>query len=144
MQFKQILFHFVDHAVKSLCNIWHPQDIPVALMTLTHPTVLVGRYSEPLISSPSNQSASQTHYHNNQLPLPISPSTWSFPPVSPPIFTSAHALGTKAMPLTQPNTNLVPIKGFMHEALCRSRTSCSTLLPGCHLHQGPRACREGE
>lgn len=96
-------------------------------MTSTCLTAPVGKSSEPLISSTSNPSSSQTHYCYNQLPFPISPATQSFPPVSPPSFAAAHTTDAEATPLTQPNTNLVPIKGFIHEVLCKSYMSCGVL-----------------
>ena len=74
--------------------------ITVAFMTSTPLTAPIGDPSEPLLSSPSNQSAFHTHYRNNQLPLRISPSTQSSPLVSPPSFVSAHASDAKATPST--------------------------------------------
>ena len=55
------------------------------------------------------------------------PSTQSSPPVSPPSFVAVHTTDAEATPSTQPNTNLMPIEGFVNDVLCRSYMSCSML-----------------
>jgi PHO85 cyclin-5 len=39
VQKSKYVIGLVDQAVKSLCDIWHPQDIPNAFMTLPRATV---------------------------------------------------------------------------------------------------------
>ena len=57
---------------------------------------------------------------------------------------SAHASDAEATPSTQPYTNLMPIKGFVHDMLHKSCTSCNMRLPGGHLSQIPELIKKGE
>ena len=103
-------------------------------MTSTRPTAPIGKSGDPLVSIPHKHISTHTHYRNHQLPSPISPSTQSSPPTSPPGFASTQTANAKATPSAQQNTNLVPIKGFVHEVLRRSRTSGSVLQTAlCYL-----------
>jgi PHO85 cyclin-5 len=81
------------------------------------------------------------HSHNNQLPSPISPSTQPSP-LSPSTSTSPLPAPGKPLPLSDQHSkngsdcrdNLVPIKGFVHEVLRRSRTSgCVLQTALCYL-----------
>ncbi|EGN99811.1 hypothetical protein SERLA73DRAFT_159960 [Serpula lacrymans var. lacrymans S7.3] len=118
----------VDQAVRTLCDIWHPQDVPVVFLT-----------SRPAITCPSDAIAStpQKHaiaYHprNIQLPSPISPTTQPSPISPPPLShlpSGPRPLRSSECPsgAQPPRGNLVPMRGFVHEVLRRSRTSGSVL-----------------
>ncbi|KAJ8482544.1 hypothetical protein ONZ45_g14915 [Pleurotus djamor] len=68
-------------AVKSLCEIWHPQDIPTVFLTSSRATV-------PTLPTPTpsiTKLTRDTYRRNVQLPSPISPSTHESPsPISTP------------------------------------------------------------
>jgi PHO85 cyclin-5 len=89
-----------------------PQDIPNAFMRSSHTAVTgvpAADYSSSLIVN-LKQAVRQHNTRNTQLPSP-----------QPPPTASSH-------------TNLVPIKGFVHEALRQSRTSGSVLQTAlCYL-----------
>nr|GAT45453.1 predicted protein [Mycena chlorophos] len=93
----------VDQAVKSLCEIWRPQDIPTIFITTNKPTI------------------------GPELPLPprrTHTATPSFLLVDgePDITSGLH------------RNHQVPMKGFVHEVLRRSRTSGSVLQTAlCYL-----------
>ncbi|KAI0645693.1 hypothetical protein C8Q79DRAFT_893323, partial [Trametes meyenii] len=125
-----------DQAVKSLCDTWHPDDIP---------SVFIECGSESLCAQPEPPTphAETPAPHpmmtagfsklfgsrNTQLPSPISPT--SRPSPSPP------ADGRKSYsqaPEGSGGSNLIPIKGFVHEVLRRSRTSTGVLQTAlCYL-----------
>ncbi|KAJ7188039.1 hypothetical protein C8R46DRAFT_7568 [Mycena filopes] len=117
----------VDQAVKSLCEIWRPQDIPNVFLTSSRATV----GSEQLPPPPT-----KSRRRNTQLPSPVSPLTQPSPSSSP-----APRVGPVTLQCEQDlagsfgnRTNLVPIKGFVHEVLRRSRTSGSVLQTAlCYL-----------
>ncbi|KAJ4483205.1 hypothetical protein J3R30DRAFT_3697976 [Lentinula aciculospora] len=106
----------VDQAVKSLCEIWRPQDIPQVFLTTSRAAV-------PATGPPINQSISKRNRCFSS----------SSPTQAPP--TSLFATGIHTECGTPPGTsNLVPMKGFVHEVLRRSRTSGSVLQTAlCYL-----------
>ncbi|KAJ7079115.1 hypothetical protein B0H15DRAFT_522011 [Mycena belliarum] len=123
----------VDQAVKSLCEIWRPQDIPTVFLTSSRATV--GSCNDPPPPPPKSRR------RNTQLPSPVSPLTQPSP-FSPPSSSSLACARTGQTPLQcEPDlasgfnrSNLVPIKGFVHEVLRRSRTSGSVLQTAlCYL-----------
>ncbi|KAJ6594140.1 hypothetical protein B0H19DRAFT_1094055 [Mycena capillaripes] len=124
----------VDQAVKSLCEIWRPQDIPTVFLTSSRATV--GSCSEQPPPPPKSRR------RNTQLPSPVSPLTQPSPP-SPLSTTSPACSRTGSVTLQCEQdlaagfgnrSNLVPIKGFVHEVLRRSRTSGSVLQTAlCYL-----------
>lgn len=122
----------VDQAVKSLCDIWHPQDIPTTFMTSSRVTVTGVQCGEPLMPLTVKSPLNHFHNRNTQLPSPISPSTRPSP-TTPPL-VSTHTPQQSDRCVTGSQTNLVPIKGFVHEVLRRSRTSGSVLQTAlCYL-----------
>ncbi|KAJ7497531.1 hypothetical protein FB451DRAFT_1386767 [Mycena latifolia] len=113
-----------DQAVKSLCEIWRPQDIPTVFLTSSRANV--GSCNEP--------PPPKSRRRNTQLPSPVSPLTQPSPPS--PLSSSSPACSRAGQtPLQcEPDRNLVPIKGFVHEVLRRSRTSGSVLQTAlCYL-----------
>ncbi|KAJ7902032.1 hypothetical protein B0H14DRAFT_1266639 [Mycena olivaceomarginata] len=124
----------VDQAVKSLCEIWRPQDIPTVFLTSSRATV--GSCDQPPPPPPKSRR------RNTQLPSPVSPLTRPSPP-SPIPATSPECARTGSTTLQCDQdlaagfgnrSNLVPIKGFVHEVLRRSRTSGSVLQTAlCYL-----------
>lgn len=105
---------FPDQAVKSLCEIWRPQDIPNVFLTSSR--AMVGSELPP---PPQSRCSAK-------LPSPISPLAQGSP-------TCSRA-GPPSLQCDQDRTNLVPIKGFVHEVLRRSRTSGSVLQTAlCYL-----------
>jgi hypothetical protein len=86
---------------------------------------------EPLIPLITKHSINQFHSRNTELPSPISP--WTQPSPISPSFMPTHA-PHQADHCIASQTNLVPIKGFVHEVLRRSRTSGSVLQTAlCYL-----------
>jgi hypothetical protein len=84
--FKKFDRIYQTNAVKSLCDIWHPQDIPNELITSSRATVTGIPCSEPLgpfISKPT------IILKNTQLLFAVSPSTQPSP-ISPP-YMPTHA-----------------------------------------------------
>ncbi|KAF8158700.1 hypothetical protein K438DRAFT_332569 [Mycena galopus ATCC 62051] len=116
----------VNQTVKSLCEIWRPQDIPNVFLTSSRATV----------SSCSEQSPPppQSRRRNTQLPSPVSPLTQPSPP-SPQLLDCSRTGSTSSLDQDAFNrSDLVPIKGFVHEVLRCSRTSGSVLQTAlCYL-----------
>ncbi|KAH7929900.1 hypothetical protein BV22DRAFT_1109651 [Leucogyrophana mollusca] len=126
----------VDQAVKSLCEIWHPQDIPVVFMTSSRPT-LPSNPTSPIDSTfpPVPVPVHAFHSRNIQLPSPVSPTTQPSPIPSPLSMQSSRSTDQQCHSSAQLSQNsLVPMKGFVHEVLRRSRTSGSVLQTAlCYL-----------
>lgn len=112
----------VDQAVKALCDIWRPQDIPqvyIASRAISNSdlTVLVMHPTLSAPITPTNISKRNTQ----QLPSPVTP-TYETSDEYPPIQSDG------------PNKTLIPLKGFVHEVLRRSKTSGSVLQTAlCYL-----------
>ncbi|KAG6819737.1 hypothetical protein H0H93_009128 [Arthromyces matolae] len=125
---------FQDQAVKSLSEIWRPQDIPSVFQSSAHQITLTCEPS--LVADPKPSPPKQ--YRNTQLPSPISPSTHSSPALSsassPPSTSASSTFGSDAACTPSSRVNLVPIKSFVHEVLRRSRTSgCVLQTALCYL-----------
>jgi len=118
-----------DQAVKSLCEIWSSQDIPSVFLSSSRTVVPIHETTEQKQLKPCR---------NTQLPSPISPSAPS-PSISPvpPSLTPALQLTLSDQDTRMGSdscNNLVPIKGFVHEVLRRSRTSgCVLQTALCYL-----------
>ncbi|KIY44443.1 hypothetical protein FISHEDRAFT_77638 [Fistulina hepatica ATCC 64428] len=119
----------VDQTVQTLCDIWHPSDIPpIFSFQRGSGGTAVAEYAASLESAhPVMDALAQVHATclHNQLPSPITPTTSPFltcPSISSSSPTSASGIRSAAV-----QANLVPIKGFVHEVLKRSRTSCIVL-----------------
>ncbi|KAJ3844594.1 hypothetical protein F5878DRAFT_85610 [Lentinula raphanica] len=107
----------VDQAVKSLCEIWRPQDIPQVFLTTSRAAV-------PAPASHINQSISTKR--NCQHPSQSAQSQQH-----PVLFATGIHTECDSHPGV---SNLVPMKGFVHEVLRRSRTSGSVLQTAlCYL-----------
>ncbi|KAG0706156.1 hypothetical protein DFH29DRAFT_206538 [Suillus ampliporus] len=125
----------VDQAVKSICEIWHPQDIPFVFLTSSRPTVATPATDSVIASIPSTL----LHGRNIQLPSPISPTTQPSP--TPALcMPNSYSLHLPEIHLTPgssdhtPRCDVAPMKGFVHEVLRRSRTSGSVLQTAlCYL-----------
>jgi hypothetical protein len=106
------LLSLADQVVNFLCEIWHPQDIPNVFMTLLHAHVPVeGNF---YASYPAQASS-----HNTQLLSPISSAQLS-PMTS---WLRSMRTGQQRDCTAGTQCNIVPIKGFVREVLCRSLTS---------------------
>ncbi|KAI0743553.1 hypothetical protein C8Q80DRAFT_1106979 [Daedaleopsis nitida] len=126
-----------DQAVKTLCETWHPDDIP-AVFTACGREALCAQPELPTptsrLATPSSLSATgcaPTLFatRNTQLPSPISPTSHQTP--SPP---GARFESYSQAPDGCDGSNLVPIKGFVHEVLRRSRMSTGVLQTAlCYL-----------
>lgn len=130
----------VDQTVKALCDIWHPDDIPTVFRTTSN-TAFSGS-TDPLISQPDVTilNNAPVHYpttNNHQLPSPVTPSSRPSP-ISPFTMTCTpttlpSAVDGGSVEATR-QSQLVPIKGFVHEVLRRSRTSAGVLQTAlCYL-----------
>ncbi|KAF9244960.1 hypothetical protein BU15DRAFT_85790 [Melanogaster broomeanus] len=119
----------VDQTVKSLCNIWLPQDIPTVFLTSGRPMVA------PMSGSDQQHASPMPTFSNNQLPSPISPSTRPDPVTSPAAPYSGQALHSPEVCTMQAQRcDVASMKGFVHEVLRRSRTSGSVLQTAlCYL-----------
>ncbi|KAI0305543.1 hypothetical protein B0F90DRAFT_1815154 [Multifurca ochricompacta] len=122
----------VDAAVKSLCDIWDPHDVPTVFLTQACSATLSTSMNNIL---PLNGSSNSNIFtgHAQQLPSP---------PITPPYLTNnASSLHTATAPRNlsrvathidlssaeQARGNIVPLKTFVHEVLRRSRTSYNVL-----------------
>ena len=132
MIFVPLTFFLTDQAVKSLCGIWNPQDVPSVFLMSLRVQVVISPTPEP----PSSLITKTIHLHsrNTQLPSPVTPSTHQSPP------SPSHSLPTDSISSNQNNVNanarnnLIPLRGFVHEVLRRSRTSGSVLQTAlCYL-----------
>ncbi|TFK23649.1 hypothetical protein FA15DRAFT_670237 [Coprinopsis marcescibilis] len=105
----------VDQSVKTLCDIWRPQDIPAVFNTQYSPHDFIG--------------TSKLHLQHNLAATATLPAFAS---------TSKTQIPTTPI-LVQPGNDdsrspMVPIKGFVHEVLRRSRTSGGVLQTAlCYL-----------
>lgn len=117
----------VDQAVRSLCDSWHPDDIPAVFSIPSHGPSLatVERDGQALHTQHVLVSG-----RNVQLPSPISPSTRPSPLPTVPDFETS-----RQFPISSANkSQLLPIKTFVHEVLRRSRTSTGVLQTAlCYL-----------
>ena len=123
---------FADQAVKTLSETWHPDDIPAVFTVCRQEALCAQPEASPLRPSSNMAShgfASLFTTRNTQLPSPMSPT--SRPTPSPP------GDGCESYPQTPEGSggsNLIPIKGFVHEVLRRSRTSTGVLQTAlCYL-----------
>jgi PHO85 cyclin-5 len=119
-----------DQAVKSLCEIWHHQDIPSVFLTSSKVTVTIPAARDSM-SAFLMSISSDCHLWNPQLPSPITPSVQPFPPSG-----DTSSLGTTSPSSfhSQPQNSLIPIKGFVHKVFRCSRTSRDVpQTPLCYL-----------
>ncbi|KAF8070645.1 hypothetical protein FPV67DRAFT_1033891 [Lyophyllum atratum] len=130
----------VDQAVKSLCEIWRPQDIPPVFIASARSMVTGGATYEhnPIEQKPSTRNRTR----NTQLPSPVSPSTLPSPTLTASSSSPSPSTLAQVLPLSEQDiasthgtrSNLVPIKAFVHEVLRRSRTSgCVLQTALCYL-----------
>ncbi|KAI0358455.1 hypothetical protein OH77DRAFT_1358030, partial [Trametes cingulata] len=124
-----------DQAVKSLCETWHPDDIPTVFTACGHES-LCAQPEPPTSHADSSPSSLMTAglskllaSRNSQLPSPVSPT--SGPSPSPP---AEGCESYSQAPESSGGSNLIPIRGFVHEVLRRSRTSTGVLQTAlCYL-----------
>ncbi|KAF8160826.1 hypothetical protein B0H34DRAFT_795687 [Crassisporium funariophilum] len=133
----------VDQAVKTLSEIWRPQDIPnVYSGPQKTPIVGLGSSNSLRQSQQQQQQQSQQHQqlnHRTQLPSAVPLSTQIVSPLSS---TSTSSTCSQPSTTTQvlllsgndQNATLMPIRSFMQEVLRRSRTTGSVLQTAlCYL-----------
>ncbi|KAH9931090.1 uncharacterized protein BXZ73DRAFT_90175 [Epithele typhae] len=121
-----------DQAVKTLSDVWQTDDIPAVYLVGNGD----GLCAQPDLKVASSSAAIVSHSlapffssRNTQLPSPISPSTRRTP--SP---TASGCESHSQPPEGSVGGNLLPIKGFVHEVLRRSRTSTGVLQTAlCYL-----------
>lgn len=113
-----------DQAVKSLCDIWRPEDIPQTFITgCSRPATELPPSDR---QAPSIATLPPLLSRNSQLPSPITPSTQPSP--------APYSFPVTCEPTSSQPQQLVPLKGFVHEVLRRSRTSGSVLQTAlCYL-----------
>ncbi|CDO77329.1 hypothetical protein BN946_scf184775.g20 [Trametes cinnabarina] len=125
-----------DQAVKSLCETWHPDSIPTVFTACGRESLCAQpepptAHSQPP-PSPSVMTAGLSKLfaaRNTQLPSPVSPTTRPSP--SPPV---DGCESYPQAPESSRGSNLIPIRGFVHEVLRRSRTSTGVLQTAlCYL-----------
>jgi len=121
----------LDAAVRSLCEIWSPHDIPTVFLIQSGSTMLPISHNNILsLNGSSNSNVINTLAQ--QLPSPpITPPY--LPSTAPPHVSIAPRSLSRAathVDLSSPEQargNAAPLKSFVHEVLRRSRTSCSVL-----------------
>lgn len=110
----------VDQTVKSLCEIWSPQDIPYIFLTSCRPAV------------PTTPSLSIHTIATPQLYSPISPSIYPSPVASP--LSSCLTRVPQSLNTQSFRCDVTSMRGFVQEVLRRSRTSGSVLQTAlCYL-----------
>jgi hypothetical protein len=119
-----------DQAVKSLGEIWRPEDIPadftstsaprtpIPTQTTSMPNMDFGSFATAGSSSGARPSF---YHHNTQLPSPVTPSTQPSP--APPRAPQSQA----ATPADFLPPTTVPLRSFVLEVLKRSKTSTGVL-----------------
>jgi hypothetical protein len=118
-----------DAAVRSLCEIWNPHDIPAVFLT----QACLMTPSTPLhnilpLNGPSNSTVFVQQLPSPPITPPYLPGTTSSPYVSTaPRILSRAATHSDFSSAEQARGNAAPLKTFVHEVLRRSRTSCSVL-----------------
>ncbi|KAI0374027.1 hypothetical protein BV20DRAFT_936524, partial [Pilatotrama ljubarskyi] len=124
-----------DQAVKSLCETWHPDDIPTVFTACGRDSLCAQPepptpHAEPLPPPLMGAGFSKLFAsRNTQLPSPVSPT--SGPSPSPP---ADGCESYSQAPESSGGNNLIPIRGFVHEVLRRSRTSTGVLQTAlCYL-----------
>ncbi|KAL4074177.1 hypothetical protein V8B97DRAFT_1931673 [Scleroderma yunnanense] len=106
--------NLVDQTVKSLCEIWHSQDIPSVFLTSCRPAVPTMQSIQTLSSDPRLYA----------LPSPLS---YPSPLPSPPSSYSQLVVYSQAPTIRPSRCELTSMRGFVQEVLRRSRTSGSVL-----------------
>ncbi|KAF9222573.1 hypothetical protein BS17DRAFT_783060 [Gyrodon lividus] len=131
IQKSKYALNLVDQTVKSLCDIWLPQDIPTVFLASGRPMVASTPASDQQHASPMPTFP----FCNTQLPSPISPTAQPFPVTSPVASYSRQALRSPEVCTVQAQRcDVASMKGFVHEVLRRSRTSGSVLQTAlCYL-----------
>ena len=111
------LFYFLDQAVKTLSEVWRPQDIPIVFLP---PAATPTLSATAAIKSLSEQQS--LGFGTGQLSSPISTSISSTSQISTPTSTP---INTASASLVSGNGSdqILPIRSFVHEVLRRSRTS---------------------
>ncbi|KAF8482730.1 hypothetical protein DFH94DRAFT_378328 [Russula ochroleuca] len=122
----------VDAAVRSLCEIWSPHDIPAVFLTqacLMTPSTSMHNILP--LNGPSNSSvftAIAQQLPSPPITPPYLPGTASSPHVSrAPRTLSRAATHIDLSSAEQARGTAAPLKTFVHDVLRRSRTSCSVL-----------------
>ncbi|KAH9022247.1 hypothetical protein EDB84DRAFT_1274674 [Lactarius hengduanensis] len=120
----------VDAAVRSLWEIWNPNDIPVVFLTQAcSATPSTSMHNILPLNGPSKSSIFSGYVQ--QLPSPVTPpclpGTASSPHGTASRNLSRAATHTDLFSAEQARINATPLKTFVHEVLRRSRTSCSVL-----------------
>ena len=121
-----------DAAVRSLCEIWSPHDIPAVFLTqacLMTPSTSMHNILP--LNGPSNSTvftAIAQQLPSPPITPPYLPGTASSPHVSTaPRILSRAATHIDLSSAEQARGTAAPLKTFVHEVLRRSRTSCSVL-----------------
>ena len=121
-----------DAAVRSLCEIWNPHDIPTVFLTQMCSTTLSTPMHNILpLNGPSNSTIFTAFAQ--QLPSPpITPPYLPSSASSPHVSTAPRSLSRTQTQIDvcsaeQARGNAAPLKTFVHEVLRRSRTSTSVL-----------------
>ncbi|KAL6310352.1 hypothetical protein BKA93DRAFT_11284 [Sparassis latifolia] len=131
VQKSRYVTRLVDQAVKSLCDIWDQEDIPHVFNTPVRNPCTADSVSIPRESCPGPVSTALFSARNIQLPSPITPTTRPSPLGCR---SDSFAYTRHSSADSSRGTNLVPIKGFVHEVLRRSRTSAGVLQTAlCYL-----------
>jgi PHO85 cyclin-5 len=114
--------HEIDQSVKSLCDIWRPQDIPAVYTSSKAPLASSeGPHAVYLSQRLAKPAAPSSLLALNRL----SPSQPSLP-TAPVLIQSTGTSEAEAL--------LVPVRGFVHAVLKRSRTSGGVLqIALCYL-----------
>lgn len=113
-----------------ICDTWRNEDIPSVFLTADRATLAqLPIKVSPVTSTTEILSKSR---RNTQLPSPISPTTQPSPSAAESY--SATVVEIEPTCMFGSKTNLIPIKGFVHEVLRRSRTSgCVLQTALCYL-----------
>jgi hypothetical protein len=107
----------LDQAVKPICNIWNPQDIPFVFLTSSRPTMATASTNSILVSLPSIS----LHGCNTQLPSP-----------GYIIFSDNTAISHAHLPDVWFKRSAPTLQRYAHERVCSRGSSLFSHVRQCY------------
>ncbi|CAA7261674.1 unnamed protein product [Cyclocybe aegerita] len=118
----------IDQAVKTLSDLWRPHDIPRVFLAPQKGAAIPTSHSTSISSNVQQQPLAKSTHPSS----PDSPSTQPAPPPAPTPVPSQRP--PQVLVASDSESDLLPLRSFVHEVLKRSRTSGSVLQTAlCYL-----------